>query len=277
MSTENTAGYPQMTVEQGGPGSGVSTPGQVAIVWDNFATTSAIETTVFTPTTGSTPPTGTLGTETAAFTSIATVGTISGFSVVSGTPGVNSSNFPNYPVTFPLATAANVPVSPTIGVGPGPVIASDNTLGAFSQFQGELYVAFVGRSLATAATSGTSNANPAGNTSIYLITSNNGGLSWTFPVQVDQDNATTDGFSEANSVGGGVLASTSGRTQFMPSIAVDQATGTLVVSCFDTRNDAANVRYATYITTSIDGGNTFAPDTYANAPTRPSTRSPSRT
>ena len=52
----------------------------------------------------------------------------------------------------------------------------------------------------------------------------------------------------------------------MPSIAVDQATGTLVVSWFDTRNDAANVRYATYITTSIDGGNTFAPDTYANAP-----------
>ena len=69
------------------------------------------------------------------------------------------------------------------------MIASDNTLGAFSQFQGELYVAFVGRSLATAATSGTANANPASNTSIYLITSSNGGLSWSFPVQVDQDNA----------------------------------------------------------------------------------------
>ena len=54
VSTENTAGYPQMTVEQGGPGSGVNTPGQVAIVWDNFATAhpstaAAIETRVFTP------------------------------------------------------------------------------------------------------------------------------------------------------------------------------------------------------------------------------------
>ena len=268
VSTENTAGYPQMTVEQGGPGSGVNTPGQVAIVYDNFASNlngGAIETRVFTPTTGSSPPTGTLGPEVAAFTSIATSGGLSGFSVISGTPGVNGSNVPNYPVTFP---GTLVPASPTIGVGPAPVIASDNTLGAYSQFQGELYIAFVGRSLATAATSGTANANPAGNTSIYLITSNAGGVagSWTFPVQVDQDNADTDGFSEGNSVGGGFLASTSGRTQFMPSIAVDQATGTLVVSYLDTRNDAANARYATYITTSIDGGNTFAPDTYANAP-----------
>ena len=179
VSTETTAGSPQLTVEQGGPGSGVSTPGQVAIVWDNFNTnvnSGAIETRVFTPNTGSTPPTGTFGPEVAAFISIATVGNSSGFSVVSGTPGVNSSNYPNYPVTYSL-NGTNVPVSPTIGVGPAPVIASDNTLGAYSQFQGELYVAFVGRSLATAATSVTGNSNPAGNTSIYLITSNfNGGL-----------------------------------------------------------------------------------------------------
>ena len=52
----------------------------------------------------------------------------------------------------------------------------------------------------------------------------------------------------------------------MPAVAVDQATGTLVVDYYDTRNDAANARYATYVTTSIDGGNTFAPDTFANAP-----------
>ena len=145
------------------------------------------------------------------------------------------------------------------------MIASDNTLGAYSQFQGMLYVAFVGRSLFTANTVNL-NSNPATNTSIYLITSSNGGLSWSSPVQVDQDNAATDGYSEGNSISGGVLASDSGRTQFMPEIAVDQATGTLVVSYLDMRNDAANARYATYITTSIDGGNTFATDTYANSP-----------
>ena len=56
-----------------------------------------------------------------------------------------------------------LPVSPTIGIGPGPVIASDNTLGAFSQFQGKLYVAFVGVHWRPRMPQ-TSNANPAGNT-----------------------------------------------------------------------------------------------------------------
>ena len=59
-------------------------------------------------------------------------------------------------------------------------------------------------------------------------------------------------------------AYTSGRTQFQPAIAVDQATGTLVISWRDARDDAANARVATYITTSIDGGNTFSAQTYAN-------------
>ena len=59
---------------------------------------------------------------------------------------------------------------------------------------------------------------------------------------------------------------TSGRTQFQPAIAVDQATGTLVLSWRDARDDAANARVATYITASIDGGNTFNAQTYANPP-----------
>src|SRR5262249_43335504 len=137
----------------------------------------------------------------------------------------------------------------------------------FSKFQGELYIAFVGHSLFPGNAQDL-NANPATNTDIYLITSNNGGLSWSFPVKVNQDNARTDGFSEGNSLspGEGFLPSSSGRSQFMPSLAVDQATGTLVASYLDTRDDAANARYATYITTSVDGGSTFAPDTFANAP-----------
>ena len=67
----------------------------------------------------------------------------------------------------------------------------------------------------------------------------------------------------------------SGRPQFQPSIAVDQTTGTLVMSWLDTRNDAARARVATYVTTSIDGGQTFSPQT--STPTsrrRPPTRSP---
>src|SRR5262249_13945205 len=63
---EPTAGYPQIVVEQGGTGSGVATPGQVAVVWDNFATNPlipaaqgsvGINTRVFTAPPPTTPPT----------------------------------------------------------------------------------------------------------------------------------------------------------------------------------------------------------------------------
>jgi hypothetical protein len=45
---------------------------------------------------------------------------------------------------------------------------------------------------------------------------------------------------------------------------VDQATDTVVLDWRDARDDAANARVATYITTSINGGATFSPQTYAN-------------
>ena len=88
VSAENTAGYPSLTVEQGGTGSGVNTPGQVEVVWDNFATVTGIpaaqgslgiETRGFIPTQnlptpGATPPAGTfVSAEVAAFTSIPTI------------------------------------------------------------------------------------------------------------------------------------------------------------------------------------------------------------
>src|SRR5262249_18410975 len=55
-----------------------------------------------------------------------------------------------------------------------------------------------------------------------------------------------------------------GRVQFQPAIAVDQATGTLVLSWRDGRDDVARSRVATYVTTSIDGGATFSDQVYAN-------------
>src|SRR5262249_15378609 len=76
-------------------------------------------------------------------------------------------------------------------------------------------------------------------------------------VLVNSDNALTDGFSAS-------VPGLAGRPQFQPQIAVDQTTGTLVLSWFDARNDAAGGRVATYTTYSIDGGNTFSPQTYAN-------------
>ena len=54
------------------------------------------------------------------------------------------------------------------------------------------------------------------------------------------------------------------RPKIDPEAAVDNETGSVVVSFLDTRNDAAAVRVATYIAASSDGGASFAPETYAN-------------
>jgi subtilisin-like proprotein convertase family protein len=167
--------------------------------------------------------------------------------------------------TYPTASS----VSPQ-GIGPGLVLASDNTLGAYSQFQGRIYAAFVDHIRAQ--------GNPASNTDIFLMASDDGGVTWNaltpsgtnsfgtsetnFPgvydeVLVNGDNAATDGFSAS-------VPGLAGRPQSQPQIAVDQTTGTLVLSWFDARNDAAGARVATYTTYSLDGGNTFSPQIYAN-------------
>ena len=57
----------------------------------------------------------------------------------------------------------------------------------------------------------------------------------------------------------------------MPSVAVDSTTGTLAVSFYDGRYDAARARVATTITTSIDGGQTFSAqnNSFVNTPNAP--------
>ena len=151
------------------------------------------------------------------------------------------------------------------GIAPDPVIASDNTLGAYSPYQGRLYVEFVDRYNING-----SLPNPLVNTDIFLATSDDGGLTWTrSPAPVNDDLAIKDGFSE----GGGDLFdpttnvyNNSGRSQLQPSITVDNATGTVVSSWYDLRYDANQSRVATFLTTSIDGGRTFSPDVFTNTP-----------
>ena len=147
---------------------------------------------------------------------------------------------------FPLQPA----VSPDRGIGPGISIASDNTLGSFSPYQGRLYVAYTGRGAAA--------GNPADNTDVYLTYSDDAGATWSVGAKVNDDSARADGFSEA--------AANSGRPQFQPSVAVDQSTGTLVMTWYDARYDAARARAAMFVGASIDGGTTFAPQTFLNTP-----------
>ena len=160
---------------------------------------------------------------------------------------------------FPVAA----PSSP-VGVGPGMVLAIDNTLGPNSPHHGRIYAAFVGYiNFAIIA----SLPNPTTNTDIFLTHSDDGGQTWSTPTMVNADQSTTTGYTQANSnpaPQGSLTNQVTGRTQFQPEIAVDQVTGTVVLSWRDARDDAANARVATYLTTSIDGGQTFGAAAYAN-------------
>ncbi len=153
---------------------------------------------------------------------------------------------------------------PDVGIGPGAVIASDNTLGSFSPHEGRLYVAYTGR------VAGTNIVNDPDNTDVFLAFSDDGGQSWHKLGQVNDDNATTDGYSGAGVTTVGGTTTITGRAQFQPQVAVDLATGTLVVSFLDARNDPSRDRVATYVTSSIDGGQSFSAQTFVN-PTQTAT------
>ncbi|MFO0907024.1 MAG: Ig-like domain-containing protein [Isosphaeraceae bacterium] len=159
------------------------------------------------------------------------------------------------------------------GIGPAPSLASDNTLGGNSPHQGRIYLTYTDRYDPNNGYTG----NPADNTDIFLLVSDDGGTTWNSPdpngfftgwgytgKQINDDNSQTDGFSEANS--DPLNGNLSGRPQFLPVAQVDQATGTLVIDYYDTRFDAAKSRYATQITASIDGGGSFSKSMFANAP-----------
>jgi subtilisin-like proprotein convertase family protein len=173
------------------------------------------------------------------------------------------------PGTNGLIVAGSLgPIFPTtsvaspVGISPGLVLASDNTLGTFSPHQGRIYAAFVGYINVTVA----GIKNPTDNTDIFLTHSDDGGRTWSPPTEVNNDVSDNDGSSESaeETSPTNVNDEVTGRVQFQPEIAVDPTTGTLVISWRDGRNDASRARVATYVTTSIDGGQTFAPEIYAN-------------
>ncbi|QEH39304.1 Proprotein convertase P-domain protein (plasmid) [Aquisphaera giovannonii] len=177
--------------------------------------------------------------------------TVATTQVVSPVPSANP--FPTYSRTSAAAGAA--------GIGPGLQIAQDNTLGSFSAHQNRLYVVYVDYQNITVG-SGAGVKNPADNTDIFLVTSDDGGLTWSSPTVVNDDLGQKDGHTEASNAGGGDQQS--GRPQFLPSVAVDQATGTLVVAFRDSRDDASRARSAVYVTASTDGGTSFNQQIYAN-------------
>ncbi len=152
----------------------------------------------------------------------------------------------NWPHSGPWQTQrelARMPFSPDWGVAPAPALASDNTLGSFSPYQGRLYLAY------------TAAATPA-SPDVFLLTSDDGGASWISRGRVNNDSL-ADGFSEGN------------RAQFSPAVGVDSSTGTLVLSWYDGRHDAGRTRVARFLTTSINGGRTFSEQVFANSAAAP--------
>ncbi len=200
---------------------------------------------------------------------VANQGQVEAFSLHFST-GLSSSSPSEIATTLVTGAIGNTyalkpPSAPNTGVGPGLVLAVDNTLGASSPFQGRIYAAYVDYGSGPDYTAPNQFKNPSTNTDIYLAFSDDGGKSWTRDGVVNDDNSANDGYSSSGDFDTAAgYAITFGRTQFQPEVAVDQATGTLVVSWRDARDDAANARVATYLTTSIDGGNSFSPQTYAN-------------
>ena len=111
----------------------------------------------------------------------------SGFS-----PGIQSNVTTTYVRAAASGGATGLNASPGFPTGPA-VIALDNTLGAYSPYEGRLYVAYVDRNRIL--------GNPSDNTDIFVAYSDNGGLTWnddSSPLiddtPVNDDNATTDGF-----------------------------------------------------------------------------------
>ena len=110
---------------------------------------------------------------------------------------------PGTPVTFPTVAVlgalgnvytaqGSIPAAPNTGVGPDLVMAMDNTLGPDSPYQGQIYAAFVGYFNVSNPPGA---KNPTTNTDIFLVYSVNGGASWSSPELINEDQASTDGFS----------------------------------------------------------------------------------
>ncbi|MBY0513103.1 MAG: proprotein convertase P-domain-containing protein, partial [Gemmataceae bacterium] len=149
-----------------------------------------------------------------------------------------------YPIAPNPGSKIPPPVSPTLGIGPSISVAYDTSVGGpYSGRMYLVYTAFIG----------------GADYDIALWYSDDNGASWTGdpttggPIIVNDDTP-LDNQTEGN------------RTQFMPQVTTDPVTGTVAVMWYDARFDASNVRAATMLATSIDGGKTFSRNTFVNSP-----------
>ncbi|OWK40276.1 Fibronectin type III domain protein [Fimbriiglobus ruber] len=192
-------------------------------------------------------------------------GVKSGFgadATIPGAPGTTNTTAAGNPI----ATATSTPigpnfnsnpltsfaVSPTAGIPSAVTIAFDPTLGSADPYAGQFYVGYTSASVTKGVVTDTNIEVASG------VLGAGGAVTWNAagPVRVNDDSA-SDNLTQGN------------RPQLIPSLTVDSTTGTLVVTWYDTRLDASDSRAATYIATSIDGGQTFSSQTFEKDAAQP--------
>jgi hypothetical protein len=127
-------------------------------------------------------------------------------------PGILNSTSGRYCVKGNIRTNGHPQAATTLAAGP---------------YQGYTYICYA--------------ANPPGPdiANVYVVRTTNGGLNWSYPIQVNDDGTTTD--------------------QWMPDISVDDQ-GRVWVYWFDSRNDPSNILTELWGAVSTDGGATFSPN-----------------
>lgn len=119
-----------------------------------------------------------------------------------------------------------IPAQPNWGIDPEAGLAWDRSGGAW---QGRVHLVYT-----DAPAAGSTDTN------IFVVHSDDGGATWSVPIQVNDD-------SGANS-------------QFLPRISLDQSSGMIAVTWYDARDSALNNTARYYGAFSWDGGATFGPN-----------------
>jgi hypothetical protein len=119
-----------------------------------------------------------------------------------------------------------IPAAPTWGIDSEAHLAVDQSVGPRS---GRVYLSYLDAPSTDLAA-----------TKLYVVHSDDGGITWTTPVLVNDD---------------GTSAS-----HFMPGFAVDQTTGAVGATWYDTRSDPTRVSARYYGSISSDGGETWSPN-----------------